>query len=83
MKTRQTGQAAAPSALAGFEALLGLVDDVNATLAAYQAIVAVAGAQRAERIADFHGRSLVGRLVSRIKNGRESAAKGHSGSRGN
>ena len=36
------------SALAGLEALLGLVDDVNAAFAADQAIIAMAGAERAK-----------------------------------
>ena len=42
------------SALACLEALLHLVDHVNATLAAHQAIGAVARAQRLQRISDFH-----------------------------
>src|SRR5689334_23972362 len=43
------------SALARFEAALGLVDDVDPALAADDAVVAVTAAQRLERIADFHG----------------------------
>ena len=42
------------SALTGLEALLGLVDDINAALAANQLIVAMAAAQGFERVADFH-----------------------------
>jgi hypothetical protein len=36
------------------EATLRLIDDVNAALAAHQAIVAVATAKRLQRITDFH-----------------------------
>jgi hypothetical protein len=43
------------SALTGLEALLRLVDDVDAALAAHETVVAVAIAQGLERIADFHG----------------------------
>jgi hypothetical protein len=42
-------------ALAGLEAALRLVDHIDAALAAYDAIVAMPGAQRFQRIADFHG----------------------------
>jgi hypothetical protein len=41
--------------LAGLEAALRLVDHIDATFAAYDTIVAMPGAQRFERIADFHG----------------------------
>ena len=41
-------------ALARLEARIGLVDDVNPTLATHQLIVAVALDQGLERIADFH-----------------------------
>ena len=40
------------------EALLGLVDDIDAALPAHEAIVAMAIAQRFQRIADFHGSTL-------------------------
>jgi hypothetical protein len=42
-------------ALARFEAALRLIDDVNATLAPHDAIVAMAAAQGFQRITDFHG----------------------------
>src|SRR5215212_751754 len=42
------------SALAGLEALLGLVDDVDAALAADELVVAVTPAQGFQRVADFH-----------------------------
>src|SRR5581483_7540958 len=41
-------------ALTRLEAAVGLVDDVDAALAAHDAIVAVTAAQGLERIADFH-----------------------------
>jgi hypothetical protein len=49
------------SALASFETRSGLVDDINAALAAYQLVVPVAALERLERILDFHrfGRSVV------------------------
>jgi hypothetical protein len=53
-------------ALTGFEALLGLVDDVNPALAADQTIVAMPPAQGLQRITDFHG---VEPRVSRRKHG--------------
>src|SRR5829696_9785852 len=40
--------------LAGLVALLRLVDDVDAALAAHDLVVAVAPAQRLQRIADLH-----------------------------
>jgi hypothetical protein len=40
--------------LAGFEAWIGFVNDVNAAFAAHQLIVAVALDQRLQRIANFH-----------------------------
>jgi len=43
------------SALARLEALLNLVDDVYATAAAHQLIVAMASTQRFQRVTDFHG----------------------------
>src|SRR5204862_28443 len=52
-------RAANRSALAGLEALLGLVDDVDAALAAHELVVAVTGAQRLERVANLH-RSHIG-----------------------
>ena len=42
------------SALTRLEALLDLVDDVNATLATNQLVVAMAVAQRLQRITDLH-----------------------------
>jgi hypothetical protein len=44
-------------ALAGFEAALRLVDDVDAAFAADDAVIPMAGAQRAQGIADFHRRN--------------------------
>jgi hypothetical protein len=41
--------------LAGLETAMRLVDDIDAALAAYDAVVAMAAAQRFQRIADFHG----------------------------
>jgi hypothetical protein len=41
-------------ALAGFEALVDLVDDVNATATADELVRAVASHQRLQRVADFH-----------------------------
>jgi hypothetical protein len=43
------------SALTGLEAALRLIDDVDAALAAHETIVAMAAAQRFQRITDFHG----------------------------
>ena len=43
------------SALTCLVAWLGLVDDVNATLAANQLVVAVAGAEALEAVTDLHG----------------------------
>jgi hypothetical protein len=43
------------SALARLEAALGLIDDVDAALAPYEAIVTMAAAQRFQRVTDFHG----------------------------
>jgi hypothetical protein len=42
-------------ALPGLKAPLRLVDDVDAALAAHEAIVAVAAAQRFQRVTDLHG----------------------------
>jgi hypothetical protein len=42
-------------ALAGFEAALRLIDDVNAAFAAYDPVVAVTPAERFQGITDFHG----------------------------
>lgn len=41
-------------ALAGFELPLGLVDDVDATTAAHQAVCAVPRQKRFQRVFDFH-----------------------------
>ena len=48
--------AGGPSALTRLEALLRLVDDVDAALATHEAVVAVAIAQGFQRITDFHVR---------------------------
>jgi hypothetical protein len=40
--------------LAGFVALLGLVDDIDSALAAHHLVVAMTPAQRFQRITDFH-----------------------------
>ena len=42
------------SALAGFEPALGLVDHIDATLAAHHAAIAMTGFQRTKRVPDFH-----------------------------
>ena len=42
-------------ALAGFEPAIGLVDDVDAALAAHEPVAAVTRAQRTEGVADLHG----------------------------
>jgi hypothetical protein len=42
-------------ALTGFEAPVRLIDDVDAALAAHDAIIAMPAAQRFQRITDFHG----------------------------
>jgi hypothetical protein len=44
--------------LAGFEAPLRLIDDVNAALAAHDPVVAVTAAKRFQRITNFHGNFL-------------------------
>jgi hypothetical protein len=41
-------------ALAGFEATVGLVDDVDSALTPHQAVIAVPAAQGFQRITDFH-----------------------------
>jgi hypothetical protein len=51
---RRKWAGAGTSALAGLEAPVRLIDDVDPALAAHDAIVAVAAAQRFQRIADFH-----------------------------
>jgi hypothetical protein len=63
------------SALTCLEAPLRLVDHVHAALAAHDTIVAVATAQRFQRIADFHGLASVafGRIWS---SGRPNASRG-------
>jgi hypothetical protein len=43
------------SALPRLEALLGLVDDVNATLATHEAIVTVAITKGFQGVTNFHG----------------------------
>jgi hypothetical protein len=48
------GQPKPLSALPGFEAPIGLVDDVDAALTPHQAIVAMPAAQGFQGIADFH-----------------------------
>lgn len=42
------------SALASLETWIGFVDDINASLAADQAVRAMSGLQRFERVLDFH-----------------------------
>jgi hypothetical protein len=42
------------SALSGFKAAIGLVDDVDPALSAHQAIITVPTAQGFQGIADFH-----------------------------
>ncbi len=54
------------SALACLELALGLVDDVDAALAAHHAAVPVAVLQRAERVADFHGPSPLVAALARL-----------------
>jgi hypothetical protein len=34
---------------------MGLIDDVDAALAPYEAVIAMAAAQRFQRVTDFHG----------------------------
>jgi hypothetical protein len=51
----KTGSECGQSALAGFETRIGLVDDVNATFATDQLVVAMALHKTLEGIADFHG----------------------------
>ena len=41
-------------ALAGFETAIGLIDYVNATLPAHQAVIAVPAAQGFQGVTDFH-----------------------------
>jgi hypothetical protein len=52
------------SALPSLVALLHLVDDVDAALAAYQLVGAMALAQGLQRITDFHDLSLANRAGS-------------------
>jgi zinc transporter ZupT len=54
-------------ALAGLEAGVGLVDDVNATLATDQLVVAMAFHQTLEGIADFHVHTYMGSNAARIE----------------
>jgi hypothetical protein len=51
----ETAWPTAPLALPSFESPLRLIDDVNAALAADNAIVAVAAAQRFQRVTNLHG----------------------------
>ena len=55
MWTEAKGLRPKNSALARLVARSGLVDDVNAALAANQLVVAVTRLQRLERILDLHG----------------------------
>jgi hypothetical protein len=48
------GRQAKVLALAGFEAPVGLVDDIDPALAPDNLVVAVAAAQGFQRITDFH-----------------------------
>mgnify|MGYP000412675065 CR=1 FL=1 len=43
------------SALAGFEAAVGLVDDIDAPTATNHAIVAMTALERLQRVTDLHG----------------------------
>jgi hypothetical protein len=61
-------------ALASLEAALGLVDHVNAALAADQAVVAVTGTQRLQRVTDFH-RSILSTCDRDFKSRALQAAK--------
>ena len=54
-RERPPGGEPPASALTRLEALLRLVDDVDAALAAHEAIVAMTRAKRLQGIADFHG----------------------------
>ena len=51
---RPLGPGSPKSALTSLKTTLGLVDDVDAALAAHNAAVPVALLQRAERVLDFH-----------------------------
>jgi hypothetical protein len=62
----RTDDKAAASALTGLEALLGLVDDIDAALAANQLVVAMAAAQGFQRIADFHRSPVTTRADPRL-----------------
>ena len=53
----RSGRGSRLSALAGLEAALGLVDDVDPALPANDATVAVPVLERAERVPDLHGSS--------------------------
>jgi hypothetical protein len=53
------GSARASSALARLEATLDLVDHIDPALAADQTVVAVATAQRFQRVTDLHGTILM------------------------
>jgi hypothetical protein len=55
-------------ALAGLEAWVGLVDDVNAAFATDQLVVAVALHQALEGIANFHNCTYMGGLKPPVKN---------------
>jgi hypothetical protein len=54
------------SALAGFIALLGFVDDVNAAFAAHELIVAMTTTQRFQGVADLHQTNPTGSLKENI-----------------
>jgi len=56
----------AGSALAGFEPRVGLVDDVDATLAPNQTVVTVTLGQRFKRVTNFHIDHHKGRLRLRM-----------------
>jgi hypothetical protein len=55
------------STLAGFETPVRLIDDVNPALAAHDTVVAVAAAERFQRVADFHGIIPNGQILSEIR----------------
>jgi len=52
---RGAGEKQSRSALARFETPLRLINDVDPALAPHDAVVAMAAAQRFQRVTDFHG----------------------------
>jgi multidrug efflux pump subunit AcrA (membrane-fusion protein) len=72
MELQEQRRVTAGSTLARLEAAGRLVNDVDAALAAHESIVAVARAQRFQRIADFHWYSVWVELTSARSLGRRS-----------